>query len=311
MRLAAGEPFDDQHDAGTGRTAEAGRFGRLDACRDAKQCATTFERSTTSAVGEESEVSDANQASGQNVQQEAAQELMSGNSHDLLLAAMGVVSPAEGDAIVLKANEAMVGDGYAMGIAGQVVENMFGAAEGWLGVDDPVLLEQLPEKVAEAAGSREMQLRAMKLQLVLREELLQSSDELTAEYSAQCVDGQEEAWRGIDPSGTVESQAAGGNDVVNMGMMLEVLSPGVEHAEEPYVGSEVPGIAGQFEHRRSAGAVEQIIEQPLVLEDKSGELVRQREDDVKVRSGQQFSRAHRQPFCARVPLALGAMPIAA
>jgi hypothetical protein len=35
----------------------------------------------------------------------------------------------------------MVGDGYAMGIAGQVVENMFGAAEWWLGVDDPVLPE--------------------------------------------------------------------------------------------------------------------------------------------------------------------------
>ena len=30
----------------------------------------------------------------------------------------------------------MVGDGYAMSVAGQVVENMFGAAEGWLGVDD-------------------------------------------------------------------------------------------------------------------------------------------------------------------------------
>jgi hypothetical protein len=35
----------------------------------------------------------------------------------------------------------MVGDGYAMGIAGQVVENMFGAAEWGLGVDDPVLPE--------------------------------------------------------------------------------------------------------------------------------------------------------------------------
>lgn len=35
----------------------------------------------------------------------------------------------------------MVGDGHAMGVAGQVVENMFGAAEGWLDVDPPVLPE--------------------------------------------------------------------------------------------------------------------------------------------------------------------------
>ena len=62
---------------------------------------------------------------------------------------MGIVSPAEGDAIVLEGHEAMVGDGDAMGVAGQVVENLFDTAEGWLGVDDPVLLTKLPEKVAE------------------------------------------------------------------------------------------------------------------------------------------------------------------
>ena len=45
----------------------------------------------------------------------------------------------------------MVGDGDAMSVARQVVENIFGAAEGRLGVDDPVLLAQLPEEVAECA----------------------------------------------------------------------------------------------------------------------------------------------------------------
>jgi hypothetical protein len=62
---------------------------------------------------------------------------------------MGIVSPAEGDAIVLEGHETMVGDGHAMSVAGQVVENMFDAAEGWLGIDDPVLLAKLPEEVAE------------------------------------------------------------------------------------------------------------------------------------------------------------------
>ena len=62
---------------------------------------------------------------------------------------MSIVSPAEGDAIVLEGHETMVGDGYAVGVAGQVVENMFDAAEGWLGIDDPVLLAKLPEEVAE------------------------------------------------------------------------------------------------------------------------------------------------------------------
>jgi hypothetical protein len=45
----------------------------------------------------------------------------------------------------------MVRDGDAMGVACQVVENVFCAAEGWLGIDDPVLLAELPEEIVECA----------------------------------------------------------------------------------------------------------------------------------------------------------------
>ena len=141
----------------------------------------------------------------------------------------------------------MVGDGDAMGVAGQVVENLFGAAKRWLGVDHPVLPEQLSEEGCEAGWNGQILLRAVKLQLVLRDELLEFRNELAAEDAAQCMNGQKEAWRRVDPSGAIESKAAGGNDVVDVGMMLKVLSPGVEHAEESDVGSQVLGIAGQFE----------------------------------------------------------------
>ena len=100
----------------------------------------------------------------------------------------------------------------------------------------------------------------MELQSVLLEQFTEFLAELTAEDSAECLDRQKEAGRGIDPSGTIESQSAGRNDVVDMGMMLKVLSPGMEHAEEADVRSEMLRIASQFEHRRGAGAVEQIVE---------------------------------------------------
>src|SRR6266702_2170188 len=119
IQLAAGESIQDQHGARAGRTAQAAWLRRIGAALHAEQSAATFERSTPSAVGEESEVSDANQAAGQDVKQEAAQELMSGDSHDLLLATVSIVPPAEGDAIVLEGHAAMVRDGYAMGVAGQ------------------------------------------------------------------------------------------------------------------------------------------------------------------------------------------------
>src|SRR5271165_3300596 len=132
-----------------------------------------------------------------------------------------------------------------------------------------------------------------------------------AEDSAEHLHRQKETARGIDPSGAVEAQTSGGDDVVDVGMMLKVLSPGMEHAEEADVGSQALGIASQFEHRRRAGAVEQIVEPPLVLQEQSGEFMGQREHDVEVRHGQQLSRPRGQPLGARVPLALGTVPIAA
>src|SRR5258707_15801360 len=97
-----------------------------------------FERSTPPAVGEEAEVANANQPLGQNVDEEASQELIRGNGHDLLLAAVGIVSPAECDAIVLEGHETLVGDGDQVGIEWQGVKNMLGAAERGLGADQPV-----------------------------------------------------------------------------------------------------------------------------------------------------------------------------
>ena len=58
-----------------------------------------------------------------------------------------------------------------------------------------------------------------------------------------------------------------------MRVHLEVLSPRMEHAEESDIRSEVLRIASQFEHRRGADAIEQIVEQPLVLQYKSGEFM--------------------------------------
>jgi hypothetical protein len=50
---------------------------------------------------------------------------------------------------MLESHEAMVGDGHAMGVAGEIAEHMMRTAEGGLGVDDPVLTEQGAQEGAE------------------------------------------------------------------------------------------------------------------------------------------------------------------
>jgi hypothetical protein len=50
---------------------------------------------------------------------------------------------------MLESHEAVVGDGHAMGVAGEIAEHMMRTAEGGLGVDDPVLTEQWAQEGAE------------------------------------------------------------------------------------------------------------------------------------------------------------------
>ena len=76
----------------------------------------------------------------------------------------------------------------------------------------------------------------MKLELVLKKELLQSGCELAPEDATQRGDGQEESSRGGDPSGTVGCKTASRNNVVYVRMMVKVLSPSVEHAKKPNLG---------------------------------------------------------------------------
>jgi hypothetical protein len=100
-------------------------------------------------VGQEAEGADANKAAGQHMQQEAAQELWGFEGHHSLAIAVGVISPAEGDLMVGEGDQAMVGDGDAMSVAGEIAEDMMRAAERGFGIDDPVLTEQGTQESAE------------------------------------------------------------------------------------------------------------------------------------------------------------------
>ncbi len=54
---------------------------------------------------------------------------------------MRIVFVAKGDVVVVEGDQAMIGNGDAVGVTGQVAQDMLGAAEGWLEVDHPVLSE--------------------------------------------------------------------------------------------------------------------------------------------------------------------------
>jgi len=79
----------------------------------------------------------------------------------------------------------MVGNGDAMGVTGQVVQNILRTAEGRLGVDDPILAEEgtnhSPEKPRIAKGL----LISVKSEFALLESLLQARHKLAAKHTAE------------------------------------------------------------------------------------------------------------------------------
>ena len=51
-----------------------------------------------------------------------------------------------------------------------------------------------------------------------------------------------------------------------MRVHLKILSPGVEHAEEPDLGAKVLGIGGNLQQRRRTGVEQEVLDDFLVLQ---------------------------------------------
>ncbi len=81
---------------------------------------------------------------------QTAQELQRCQSHFLLFVAMRVGSPAQGDLFAIEAEQAMIADGYTMGVTAEVAQHLSRSAEGRFSIDDPVFLKQPVQKDSEA-----------------------------------------------------------------------------------------------------------------------------------------------------------------
>jgi hypothetical protein len=147
--------------------------------------------------------------------------------------------------------------------------------------------------------------------LALGESLLQSVDELAAKDPSQDLAGKKEAATGTDPAGVVGGKSSGSNDAMDMGMGLQLLTPGMQHAEEADLGPEMSRRASDFEQGFGTGTEQQAVEELLVLQGEGCQPMREREDQVGVRGGQDFPAARLNPTVAGVGLALGAVSIAA
>jgi len=70
---------------------------------------------------------------------------------------IGRVTPAKGNLAVCQSDQAVVGDGDAVGIAAEIVQDVVGSAEGWFGVDDPIFAEERTQPGREQEEGKRLQ----------------------------------------------------------------------------------------------------------------------------------------------------------
>ena len=157
-------------------------------------------------------VTNALKAFGQDVLQEAAEELVrvKGESAPLSVAAVFVF---EGNVAVVVAEDALVAQGGTGDVGGKIFQGGFTAADG-LHVDDPLLSPDGMRYEWQSFGSR--------------------FDECLFEAGAQ-TRSQHDLWEEVvgrrwsHPTQAIGAESASGHDAMNVRVVLELASPGVEH----------------------------------------------------------------------------------
>jgi len=76
------------------------------------------------------------------VQQKTCQEFIDGQGQQFLFVAVSGIAPTKSDLAIGKGDQAMVGDGHAMGVAAEILQHIGGATEGRLQVHHPLFSKQ-------------------------------------------------------------------------------------------------------------------------------------------------------------------------
>lgn len=106
----------------------------------------------------------------------------------------GLAAEKDSRRSLVGADQATVGDGDPVGVAAEIGENMFGRAERWLGIDDPVLATKLPDRDCEGMGITEPVEGTGEARSPRRIGRLEPLEEQLPEQVGDDMDGQEEAW---------------------------------------------------------------------------------------------------------------------
>ena len=199
-----------------------------------------------------------------------------------------------------------------MGVPRQIAEHLFGSAERGFGVDHPFLIFQGCDQLLEARRVGQFAKLSVEPQSAIDKRLSEIGEELSAEQVTKRFYRQKEILLpGRDPSLFVWRQSSGWHDAMQMGMVLQSLSPGMQNGQEAQFGSQTFGVGGQLQQRLGYGPEQDSIDDSRVLQGQRRQFMRQGEDHMAIGNGQDLLRPCGKPLVARPAVALWTVPVAA
>ena len=105
----------------------------------------------------------------------------------------------------------------------------------------------------------------MEAEFVCPKQTLQAVDELASEDFAEDADGEKERRRRTNPVSMLERETAGGDDTVKMWMVLQVLSPCMQHREKADLRTEMLRVGSNFYKCLRSGAEQKVVHKLLIL----------------------------------------------
>jgi hypothetical protein len=200
---------------------------------------------------------------------------------------------ANEDGTVLDFDDSGIGDGDSEDIGGEVFEGCFAGADG-LGVDVPVDLPDFRGDLIKKTG------------------FFHFISELGFEDDGERLDGEIE----IDPGGVPEAigggECAPGDDVMDMGVILQGTTPGVKDAEESRkITTDVMFIQGEFLHSFGGGFEQGRISCPLVFANEGAQFLWDGKGEQEMMTGELPLHLLFEPLSGFMVLTSGAMAISA
>src|SRR3984957_10793882 len=180
--------------------------------RHAEKFATTGELVLTVAVAEQAVITDPLEAAGQDMDEEAADELVGIQCHRLLLAAATIILPLEANLAILDIKDTIVGNGDAVCIAADILQDLLRSGERALCIDRPFGLADRGQVTLEGSPLLQVSQGGEKCQLTGGKRPLQSLSKKPPEQPRENLHRQEIAIPASDPSVAIRRQPSAGHD---------------------------------------------------------------------------------------------------